>query len=158
MSGEQPVVLLARTLRIGGGAERQLAALGFFTCARYVFQNPLELRARKISVEHEARLLLDHRCQPARLEPVTRARRTSILPDDGVADRLARSAIPHHRRLALVRDADGGDVRRTQARAIQRLVRCLNLRGPDFLRIVLHPARLWKNLPELLLRDGDDAA
>src|SRR5207244_11465518 len=36
----------------------------------------------------------------------------AILPDDGVVDRLAGRAVPHDRGLALVGDADGGDVLR----------------------------------------------
>ena len=39
-----------------------------------------------------------------------------VLPDDGVGDRLAARLLPHHRRLALVGDADRGDVGGARAR------------------------------------------
>ncbi len=37
--------------------------------------------------------------------------RARVLPDDGVVDGLSRGLVPHHRRLALVGHADGGNVR-----------------------------------------------
>ncbi len=40
----------------------------------------------------------------------------AVLPDDGAVHGLAGRAVPHHRGLALVGDADGGDVVRLQAR------------------------------------------
>ena len=52
--------------------------------------------------------------------PLRRASRAdaggaAILPDDRVVDRLAGRAVPDHRGLALVGDADGGDVLRREA-------------------------------------------
>src|SRR5919201_962723 len=46
---------------------------------------------------------------------------STVPPDDRVVDRLSGFAIPDDRRLALVGDADGGDLFRRQLRATQRL-------------------------------------
>ena len=82
----------------------------------------------------------------------------AILPDDRVVDGLAGGPVPHQRGLALVGDADGGDVRRRQAGLGERLARGGELRREDLLRIVLHPAGLRIDLAELALRHRDDAA
>ena len=60
--------------------------------------------------------------------------------------------------VAEVRDADGGHVRGLGTRGLQHFGGHTGLRGPDFLRVVLHPARLGENLAELLLRRCHDAA
>jgi hypothetical protein len=70
-------------------------------------------------------------------------------------DRLARRAVPHHRRLALIRDAERRDVARTRARFRERPARRAQLRLPDFRGVVLHPARLREVLRELVLVDRD---
>src|SRR5262249_23295138 len=84
--------------------------------------------------------------------------RAPVLPDDRVVDRPARLPIPHDRRLALVGDPDRGNVSRRNARAFQRFDGDADLRGPDFLRIVLGPSGLREDLRELLLRQGPDRA
>ena len=53
--------------------------------------------------------------------------------------------------LALVGDADGGDVGRAQALAGERVATDLEGGQPDFLAVVLHPAVLREVLLEFLL-------
>jgi hypothetical protein len=50
--------------------------------------------------------------QPLRAQLGAQRLGAAVLPDDGVVDRLAGAAVPQHRGLALVGDADGGDVAR----------------------------------------------
>ena len=50
------------------------------------------------------------RLVPVGLQPIANRRRDAALPDDGVGDRLAGRLVPQHGRLALVGDADGGEV------------------------------------------------
>ena len=69
----------------------------------------------------------------------------AVLPDDGVVDRLAGAAVPDHHGLALVGDADGGDVGGGKPGVGQGLPRGGDDGCPDFLRIVLHPAGSWVN-------------
>ncbi len=121
--------------------------------ARDVVEQPFELGAGEIGVEHEAGLARDHPGVAGGAQRVAMRRRAPVLPDDGVGDRLARRAIPQHRRLALVGDADGRDVARADAGLGERFVHDARLRRPDLAGVVLDPARLREDLPELLLRD-----
>ena len=89
-------------------------------------------------------------------QAIAEVRRATVLPDDRVVDGSPGLPIPHDRRLALVGDANRGDVARPQVRAAERLRRHGDLRRPDFVGIVLDPAGLRKDLRELPLADGDD--
>ena len=139
-------------------AERELAGLGARARAVDVVENPGELRAREVRVEHQTGALAEQRLGALRSQAIADVRRAPILPDDGVGDGLAGLAIPHDRGLALVGDADRGDVARTHARAGQHLHGDAGLRRPDLQRVVLDPAWLRKDLSELALRDSLDPA
>ena len=80
----------------------------------------------------------------------------AVLPDDGAVHGLPRRAVPHHRGLALVGDADRGDVLCLQAGLFQRLAADRDRRGPDVLGLVLDPARGREMLRKFLLRRGGD--
>ena len=82
----------------------------------------------------------------------------AVLPDDGIADRLSGRAVPDQRGLALIGDADRGDVARVEPGLVQRLARGGELAFPDLDRVVLDPARLRIDLPELALSHRDAAA
>ena len=68
----------------------------------------------------------------------------------------AGGAVPHHGGLALVGDADRGDVLCRDIGLLQRLAAGGNGRGPDVLRLVLDPARGRKMLRKLRLRRRGD--
>ena len=140
------------------GAEGEFAGPGAGLRAGHMIQYPLQFCRGEIGIHHEAGLAADGRRQTARLEPVARRGGAAVLPDDGVADGFAGGAVPHHGGLALVGDADGGDVFGGEAGLAQRLPGNVQLRGPDFPRIVFHPARTGKNLAKLPLRRRHDAA
>ena len=78
------------------------------------------------------------------------------MPDDGVVDGLAREAVPHERRLALVGDADGDDLLGRDSARGERLAVALHLGGEDVARVVLDPARARIDLAEFAHRLGDD--
>jgi hypothetical protein len=133
-------------------AERELAALGPDPRARNVVEQPRELRAREIRVEHEAGLRA-HRFLGARRAQLGALRGSApVLPHDRVVERLAGLPVPQHRGLALVGDADRADLLRLDAGLLDRLARGVALRDPDFLRIVLDPAGLREDLAEFALR------
>jgi hypothetical protein len=140
------------------GAEGQLALRGGDVRAGHVVEQPADLGAAEVGVDDEpgARAQLVGQAVLAQL----RAQRlgAAVLPDDGAVDRHAAGAPPHHRGLALVGDADGRDVGRPQPGRGQRLARHGELRRPDLLGVVLHPAGLRKVLGELALRQRGDAA
>ena len=79
-----------------------------------------------------------------------------VLPDNGVVDGLAGAPVPDHGRLALVGDADRGDVPGSEARLGQRLARDLELGRPNLLRVMLDPPGLGEDLAKLLLGHGDE--
>ena len=83
---------------------------------------------------------------------------TRLCQTIALCHRLARDAVPHDRGLALVGNADRGDVCGRQPRLGESLARDSQLRRPDGFGIVLDLAGLRKDLFELLLRDRHDRA
>ena len=140
------------------GAEGELALRRAGTRSGNVVQQPLELGARKVRVEHESRLARDQRRVACGAQRVAMRRRSPVLPDDGGRDGRAGGAVPQHRRLALVGDAHGGHVARADAGLGEHFVHHARLRRPDLAGVVLDPAGLWKVLAEFLLRDGAHVA
>ena len=82
----------------------------------------------------------------------------AILPHDGVGDGPAGLAIPQQRGLALVGDADGGDVGGGESGFFQRGLGGGELGFPNGPGIVLDPAGFGENLREFLLRHRLHAA
>ena len=124
----------------------------------YVVENPTHLRAAEIRVDHQPGFRLERRRVALRAELVAHLGGPAVLPDDGGVDGLPRPAVPHHGGLALVGDADGRDVAGRDVQAGDGLAGHADLRRPDLVRVVLDPARLRKNLPELPLRNREHAA
>src|SRR5207237_1683777 len=86
-------------------------------------------------------MLLDHRG------------RTGVLPDDRPAQRVARTPVPQHGRLALVGDPDGGDLLGADIGVRERL-RYHALEGvPDLDGVVLDPSGPGEVLLVLVLGD-----
>ena len=137
-------------------AEGKLALFGLFTRTLHMVENPLDLRAREVGVDDEARLLLELLDEPLALQILAYIRCLARLPDDGVVDRPSRRPVPDDRRLALVCDADGGDVTRDESRLLESFSHDFVHGAPDLFRVVLDPAGLREVLRELLLRDADD--
>ena len=135
-----------------------LSGAGPLHGTRDVLQNPLQLGAGEIGVDDETGLAPDHRGVAGFSQPVARPGGAAILPDDRVADRLAGFAIPDDGGLALVGDADGGDVGGGEPGLLECVGGDSGLRGPDFIRVVFDPAGLREELAKLLLGDGDDGA
>ena len=84
-------------------------------------------------------------------------RRPAALPDDRVIHGAARFLFPDDRRLALVGDADGGDVLHLHAAHFHGLLQRGDLGVQDVLGVVLHPARLGIVLLELDGMGGQDS-
>ncbi len=71
-------------------------------------EEPLQLGAREVGVEHQPGGR-PHQIEVALLAQLVAAGRgAAVLPHDGPSHRLAGGAVPDHRGLALVGDADGG--------------------------------------------------
>ena len=81
---------------------------------------------------------------------------SAALPYNCIVDRLSRLFVPDDRRLSLVCDADCRDILVGRARFLHCLHGYTEHRGPDFIGIVLHPARFRETLGKLLLRKAYD--
>ena len=111
-------------------------------------QQPFELGAREVGVEHQAGGG-PHEVEVSLFAQLVAARRgATVLPHDGRGQRRPGDAVPHHGRLALVGDPDGG----------HRLVQSCGHPGqrglhrvPDLDGVVFHPARPGEVLGELAI-------
>ena len=128
--------------------------LGLLPCAVDVVQNPLGLGPGEVGGQRQpggggvlARALLA-------TQRGADAVGAGVLPDDGVVHRLTGRALPHHRCLTLIGDADRGDVRRFEVRVGQRSRGHVAQVVPDLDRVVLHPTGLREDLLVLALVDG----
>jgi hypothetical protein len=141
-----------------GRAEDQVAGLGLLARTLDVLEDPDDLGAREVGREREA----DDRLEAVRSlvarEAVDDRLRAGVLPHDRVVDGLAGGLVPDDRGLALVGDADRGDVVAGQVGAGERLADDLADVVPDLDRVVLDPARAGEDLLVLLLAGGDDRA
>ncbi len=139
-------------------AEQQIALFRTQPRVGDVVQQPAQLQRAEIAGQRQAGLGTE-----TVLAAVSRVIRhqgigSRILPDQGVVNRLARGAVPQQGRLALIGDADGGEVAPRQSGAAQRLGDHRLGVAPDFDRIVFHPAGHGIDLPVLVLRHGDGIA
>ena len=93
------------------GAELQAAGLGLrLVVLAGVVEQPADLRAGEIGVDEEAGALADLGLEAAQAEILADVGGAAALPDDGVVDGAAGRAVPDNGSLALVGDADGGNV------------------------------------------------
>src|SRR5215470_953012 len=140
------------------GAEGEVARVRLLPRVFHVLQEPGDLRPRKIGVGHQAGLLANDAVEFFPFQLVAHQSRAPALPDDSVVNRLSARAIPDDGRLALVGDADGGDVFGSDAGLRERFARAVELRTPDVFGVVFDPAGPWEDLREFLLRDARDAS
>ena len=139
-------------------AEEELACLGASARAGDVVQQPLDLGAGEVGVGHEAGLFADHVAAAVGHQLVDDVGGAAALPDDGVGDGLAGLLVPDDRGLALVCDADGGDVDRLDAELFHGGVRDLVGGIPNLVRVMLDPAGMREDLAEFLVDHGADIA
>ena len=82
------------------GAEGQFAARGPLSGARHVIQQPPQLAAGKIRVNHQAGLVGDDFPVTGPLQLIAEPGRAPILPDNGIIDGSAGLPVPNNRGLA----------------------------------------------------------
>ena len=154
---EAPAGQLPQEPRVDG-PEGEAAGLGAGAGAVDVVEEPRQLGAREVRVEDEPGPLADGFGVTGGLERGAAVGRPAVLPDDRAVDGLAGLAVPEERRLALVGNPERGEGAGLDARLGQRLARRFELRHPDLLRVVLHPAGPGEVLRDLALRRGDGRA
>ncbi len=138
------------------GAEQQLATFGAGARIGHVIEQPRDFGAGKIRIDDQAGFGRDIRLVAVGLELRAGVGGAAVLPDDGAVDGLSRGAVPHHGGLALVGDADGGDIPGGDARPLQRVAAGGDGGDPDVLGFVLDPARGREVLRKFQLRRGGD--
>ena len=136
--------------------EGEFAACGARAGVRHMIEQPSELGAGEIRIEHEPGLGRDHRFVADLAQPRADIRSAPVLPDNGAMQRLAGGAVPDERGFTLIGDADGGDVICRRARLAHRVAARRNSGRPQILRIVLDLAVGRKILREFLLGGGGD--
>ena len=90
-------------------AEGELAALCARARAFHVVEDPFDLRAREIRVDHETGIFTDILRQSLAFQFLAFGSCSFVLPDNGVVHGHSCFAIPHHGGLALVGDTNGSD-------------------------------------------------
>jgi hypothetical protein len=138
-------------------AEQKLAPFGPRPRAFDMVQQPLHLGAREIGVQQQACPVGHHRLVALVLQALAQVGGAAVLPDDGVVDWLAGVTVPDQHRLALVGDADGGDLAGGNPGPFDHAPRGPRDRGPEVGRIMLYPAGLRENLRKFFLRHRDHA-
>ena len=134
------------------GAENQLAARRPLPRARDVIENPGDFRRRKIGIEPQPGAPPHQAFGAAGGERLADGGGAPVLPDDRRMDRRAARPLPDQRRLALIGDADGGDVRDVDAGPRDRRAAGRDDARPDFFGVVLDMAGRRIMLRDLLLR------
>src|SRR6185436_9001035 len=93
--------------------DRSESKFSSFRCrprAIYLIQDPRDFRSGKIRVDQESGTRRYPFLVPFDFQPRANFCCTAILPDNGTMYRLARFALPNDGRLALIGDANGGDI------------------------------------------------
>ena len=133
-------------------AEHQVPGLGPVARPFDVVEKPAHLRAREVRRQRQADPLAEAILAAVGRQLVDELVRAGVLPHERVVDGLARVAVPHDRGLALVGDAQRGDVVLVAPGRLEGLVEDLLRARPDLLGVVLDPTGLRIDLLVLLLR------
>ena len=136
--------------------EKKLAALRHCTRALDIIKNPFYLCTGEIRVDNKACFMMELILKSLELQIFADIRRLTRLPYDGIVHRTSCFLFPDDRRFALVRDTDCLDVTGKKVCLFKRFLHYRRHRAPDFLCIMLNPARFREILSEFLLRYTHD--
>ena len=91
-------------------SESEFSFIGSLACSRHILKNPENLCSTEICVDDEACLAPDKVGTPVSFEAVAELGCTSVLPYDGIVNRLSGLCIPYDGGLTLVGYTDCRDV------------------------------------------------
>jgi len=131
------------------GTGRQRTAFGGVAGSLHVIEQPRDLGAREIGVEHESRELANSWKPAASRQRLAEVCGAPILPDERPMDRFSVRAIPNEGGLALVRNPDRTDSSWIGTAAAQHIRDGPHHGRPQLLGVVLDPTRTRKVLREL---------
>src|SRR3989441_12531123 len=138
------------------GPESQLPPSRALPRPGHVVQDPSDLAAGEIGVNQQAGAVLDHLLAAIRLEPVTKRCGAAVLPEDRVVDGLTRCTVPDDGCLALIRDAYGSNIARSEVCPAKSLSGDTHLGSPKFVWIMLYPAGFGEDSAKFLSRNRVD--
>ena len=136
-------------------SEAKLATVGLLACPRNIIKDPADLGPAEISIDEQSCLGTDQIAQTGRLERITVIRCSPVLPDDGIAERLACRGIPDYGGLPLVGYSYCCYIIAAQTESSHSLCHHSIFGSPDFHRVMLDPPRTGEMLGELFLTDGN---
>src|SRR2546430_4451051 len=145
----------------GPGVDRaadELAGLGTLLRTSDLIEDPTDLGPGEVRVDHQAGALAHQLLVTVGAQSLADGRACPALPDDGGIDRTARRTLPHDGRLALVRNADRGDLGRTESRTREGFAPDRDGRRENFLGIVLDVSRRGIELSYLAVGASADGA
>src|ERR1041385_3406437 len=90
------------------------------------------------------------------LQLVTKACCTSILPNNGVVNRVTCGTVPNYSSLSLICDTDGFDIRAVDTHFYRCFGGNAGLGRPYLIRIVFYPSWLGKYLCKFFLSNRPD--
>ena len=138
-------------------AESKFAGFREFTGTAKVVEYPTDFEGAEVSGERKTGLVAEAVLTTLCSEGCDVRFNACVLPHDGVVNRMASLAIPDKRGFALIGDADRSKVFGLQPSLLHGFFNDFRCSPPDFVRVMLNPARLRKNLLVFFLRDGRDA-
>ena len=116
----------------------------------------MKFGCRKIRINYKSRLLTELIGKPLLYKLITEFACSPALPDNGIADRIARIFVPDDCCLPLVGNSNGSNLFRHGAGFTHCLDANTELRRPYLIGIMLNPAGFRKNLCEFFLRNRND--
>src|SRR5438094_5574041 len=144
--------------RVVDRAAHELAGLGTLLRTSDLIEDPTDLGPGEVRVDHQAGALAHQLLVTVGAQSLADGRACPALPDDRGMDRTARRTLPHDSRLALVRNADRGDLARIESRTREGFAPGRDGRREDLLGIVLDVSRRGIELPYLAVGASPDGA
>lgn len=118
-------------------AEADIAHFRLLTQAIDIVEQPAQLRSGEIGVEQQPGLGAEQLLVSIGLQALAHLGRAPVLPDDRVVKRCPGPAIPDDRRLALISNADRGNVGGIKSGIGDRLAHSIDDGLPDFGSVML---------------------
>ena len=140
------------------GTEPQVSRIGHGTRSGNVLQDPPDLGRAEIRIDDQPGLFPDAGGEALRFQAVAIIGRPPVLPNDGMADGLARAGVPDNGGFPLVGDADTGHLFTGKPGHGHGFRHHGRLGSPDLTGVMLHPARSREMLGKLLLRHAEHIA
>jgi len=132
-------------------AEQHFAPLAALAETVDRIEEMLDFRGGKIRIHDEAGFLANRFGHSIGPKSIANRGTHPALPHNGVGDRFAGYFVPQDCRLALIRNADGSNIRGVDLALGQRLSGNIKLTRPNLLRVVFNVPWLGQDLFELPL-------